>query len=660
VQRTIRILRVALPLTFIAFVTLIALSWHRTKAEREKAPGTPVTSTIRPKDRAQVVSTTFEDTQTINGRLAARIRAARVVAFQSGWNTLEGVELTIYRPTGLTYELSCPQAQFNSASKEAEAKGGVRVTSSDGVMIQTAEIHFDGNRLTNHIPVRFTVDRWNGTAGAIDLDVQAEAMRLFEKIDATMTPATPAESGMNLKAQEGIFRRKENTVDFTQQVVLLRDLDRVSADQIGGRFAADRKGLQALQGVGHVIVDMGANSTAVPSSGQNLAGRKTITADRFWSEIGLNGQMSAIDAAGDTSVAHAVIEGPPHRDLWARVFRAGLANKVVTELKADGEVVMKESGPTPRDMSADHVNVYFDPATHKARNAIIEGNFKYKDPKNQANAIRAVYDIENDRVVLSAEPGFNPTVIADGQTLKATQIEFSPRAGTARATGSVIAQLVSRQGGVGADSTNVFPASKPVFVNSDAVTMQQTTKVAVFSGNVRAWQETNTLFCRELQVQGMGDSITARGGVRSILYNTSSSATAEARKTPIQSVSEQLLARKGEKRIDLTGNVKIDDDQRHLTADHASFFFDAARHIDRIEAEKQVVLTDSSTGQRGTGDKAIYLVAKKLVYMTGSPATALDPRGGVSAQQIVIDLVRNKAQALSTTGPLQGTYKPPQ
>src|SRR5439155_969361 len=107
----------------------------------------------------------------------ARIRARRVVAFQSGWNTLEDVQLTIFRPTGLTYELVCPQAQFNSTTKEADAKGGVKVTSSDGVEITTAEIHFDGNRLTNHIPLQFTIDRWKGHAGALDLDVQSEQLR---------------------------------------------------------------------------------------------------------------------------------------------------------------------------------------------------------------------------------------------------------------------------------------------------------------------------------------------------------------------------------------------------------------------------------------------------------------------------------------------------
>src|SRR5439155_11262332 len=219
--------RVALPLVFIGFIAVIAVNWRRGKPHKDKAGAAPVTSTIRPTDTAAIESKTFEDTQTVNGRIASRIRAQRVVAFQSGWNTLENVQMTIYRPTGLTYELVCPQAQFNSNTKEADAKGGGKVTSSDGVEITTAETHFDGNRLTNHIPVQFKIDRWNGNAGALDLDVQSEQLRLYDKLDAAMPAVAPGESAMSLKSHEGTFNRKENSATFEKDVVMTHDTSRL-------------------------------------------------------------------------------------------------------------------------------------------------------------------------------------------------------------------------------------------------------------------------------------------------------------------------------------------------------------------------------------------------------------------------------------------------
>ena len=646
-QRTIRILRVALPIAGIAFIFVIVLSWRSGHRPKEHGPAQGVTSTIRPFDPgAASEAKTFEDTQTIAGRVVSRIRARRVVAFKSGWNTLEDVALTIYRPTGLTYELVCPQAQFNSNTKEADAKGGVKVTSSDGVEITTAEIHFDGNHLTNHIPVNFRIDRWTGSGGALDLDVQAEMLHLSEKIDATLQPSEAGELPMNLKAQDGLFRRKENNVDFTASVVFTHGGDRVDCDHLAAQLTPDRKTLSQLNGNGHVVIVMTEDSP----------GRKELTCDRFWSELGPTGQISAINTAGDTALAHAVIDGPPKRDIVARSFRAALAKQVVTEIKAESEIVMKELGPEPREATTDHLVIYFNPATHKATNAAMEGNVHYHDPKNDAKTVRATYDIVNDKVVLTAAPGFNPTVVSDGNILKATTIELSPKAQTAHAQGDVIAQLVSKSNGPTADATNLFPAGKPVFVNSDQLVMRQTPKIAVFTGNVRAWQDMNTVFAAEMQVQGQGDQVTAKGNVRTILYNMSSGG--EARKTPMLSRSDTLVAHKNERRAELTGNVKIDDETRHMTGEKATFFFDAAKKLEHIESEQKIVLTDTATGRKATGDKATYFVNRKMVYVSGNPATATAPNGTLTAQQIALDLARNKVDVVSPTSPTQGTYKP--
>ncbi|HYS54808.1 MAG TPA: LPS export ABC transporter periplasmic protein LptC [Thermoanaerobaculia bacterium] len=645
-QRTIRILRVALPIAFFGFILLIAFSWNRARVQKDRAITQPVTSTIRPNEKSpNIESKTFEDTQTIAGRIASRIRAQRVVAFQSGWNTLENVQLSIYRPTGRTYELVCPTAQFNSETKEADAKGGVKVTSSDGVEITTAEIHFDGNRLTNHIPVQFKIDRWTGNAGALDLDVQSERLRLYDKLDAAMPAVDPGESAMSLKSQEGTFNRKENTATFESDVVMTHDTSRLAGDRVVAHLSADRKSLMGVEGQGHIDI---ITTDDAPGSG-----RKEIVCDRFWSEV-TNGQIRAINAEGATAPVHAVVAGPPARDLVAKSVRVALVNRQVNEMRAESNVVMKELGALPREMTADHLTIAFDPNQHRAVAASIEGNFHYKDPKNQASAVRANYDIVGDHVVLTATPGFDPTVTSEGQTLKAKLIDFSPRAGTAKATGEVIAQIITKQNPQ-SDVSAMFPSSKPVFVNSDAVSMRQATKLAVFTGHVRAWQDNNTLFADEMQVQGMGDQITARGNVRTSLYNTGGT---EQRKTPMLTRSDHFAAHKTDRRIDLLGNVKIDDDQRHLTGEKASFFFDAAHKLERIEAENKIVLLEQPAGRKGTGEKATYFVNRRVIYMNGSPATVTTPNGSVSGDQIAIDLTRNKVEIMSPTSATKGTYKP--
>jgi lipopolysaccharide export system protein LptA len=413
-QRTVRVLRIALPILFIAFIAAIVVKWNPRGGRTRSKPGEEVKSDIRPNDRAQAQSTAFEDVQTIGGRVVSRISAARVIAFQSGWNTLEGVKMTLYRENGLTYELSCPQAQFNAQTKEAEAKGGVRVASSDGVEIVTAEIRYDGARLTNQIPVQFRIDRWQGRAGALDLDVQGETLTLAKGVEAMMTVVNPGELPMNIRGAQSIFRRQENTVEWRDKVTMDRGPERVSSDWMLGRFTPDRRQLIGLEGNGNVVIVTAANA----APGQDFGGRKQITCDHYHTELAPDGQINAIIASSNGAVpVHAVLDGPPTRDIVARLVRIGLTNKIVTEIKAESQVVMKELGVEPRAITAEHVTVWFDAANRKARAAYLEGNFRYTDPKNTASAFRANYDIVGDRIVLTTDPGYQATVVADGQTL---------------------------------------------------------------------------------------------------------------------------------------------------------------------------------------------------------------------------------------------------
>ena len=643
-QQTIRILRIALPITFGLFLLIIVLSWNRKNVGRDRSVNEPIVQTRRENPRAE--SKKFRDTQTIGGRLALLVEADRVVSYSSEWNTLENVRITIYRANGLTYDIICPSAQYNTATKEADAKGGVRVSSSDGVEISTAEIRSDGNRLTNDIPVQFKIDRWQGNAGALDIDVQAETIQMLKTVTATMTPQNPNDPPMTLRGLQSLFRRRENDVTFTRDVEMTRAADRLVGDRITGRFTPDRRNLLGLDGNGQIGITMGASTLP----GEDVGGRKHITCDRFYTDLGGDGLISAINALGEPGLAHAVLDGPPKRDIVARSFKIALANRAVSAIHADWDVVMKELGAAPREIRADHVHVTFDPVRHRATTAAAAGGFKYSDPKTTASAVRAHFDIVNDKVLLTAQPGFNPTVVFDGQTVKASQIEFSPRAGEARATGEVIAQVTSKGS---AEATNVFPTSTPVYVNAEQLLIRQAARTAVFTGKVKAWQETNTLFAQELQVQNNGQVINARGAVRTLLYNAGS----EVRKVPLTTKSDQLIARRNENRVELLGSVNMEDEARTLSAEKAILFFGPNRKVDRVEAENKVVLVEKAMNRRVTGDKAVYHLNRKMAYLDGSPATATDPTGSLSGQQIQFDLARNRLQVVSPTLPTQGTYK---
>src|SRR5258708_17206710 len=97
----------------------------------------------------------------------------------------------------------------------------------------------DGNQVTKHVPVQFKVDRWAGTAGSLDVDVQAEMIHLAQKIDATMAPETPADAPMHVLADDGVYHRHEGNVDFNGSVVMTHDRDLFNSAQLHGQFGTD-------------------------------------------------------------------------------------------------------------------------------------------------------------------------------------------------------------------------------------------------------------------------------------------------------------------------------------------------------------------------------------------------------------------------------------
>ena len=84
-------------------------------------------------------------------------------------------------------------------------------------------------------------------------------------------------------------------------------------------------------------------------------------------------------------------------------FRVAMANKQVTDLKADGERGDEGAAPTKREMNADHSSsISIRPRT-RPRTRRLDGDVQATTiRRTRATAVRANYDIPNDKVVLTA------------------------------------------------------------------------------------------------------------------------------------------------------------------------------------------------------------------------------------------------------------------
>jgi lipopolysaccharide transport protein LptA len=647
----VRFLRVALPVLFIAFVALIIVSYTRAQFPDRKADAVDV-GHVRPDDSPSLVMDAFEDTHSIGGRVVSRIRAERTIGFESGWFTLESVELALFSEQGLQYSVTTGQAQFNPETKEAEAIGGVKVSSSEGLSISTQRVQFDGEHVTNRLPVDFEVGGWVGHSGSIKLRVADETLFLRDGVTATLAPHG-GQQRVDLSSESARSYQRSGDLVFEGSVRVARQSEILFSDVLRVGTSPDTRELTGIAGEGNVLIRLLKGSSLVgPSSDELLgAGETRISADRFTGEVGDGSVIRSITILGEKLPVRAIMGTTPRREMTAAQLRVDLTpGGGVEGLHATGDASIQELGSAPRVIEADDVRVAFDPDTREPRGAILNRDVVFRDRVSEGHSQQAIYDIMSDKVTLSTVGDQAPTLLTRGTLLKARLIEISPRGGTLLGTDQVVMRYDgdAKEGAV--DSVLFAADGEPVFVNADSVVAIQASRVVTFSGSVRAWQKENSIFTDEMQILRDGEEITGTGSVRIVVRQPADGGTIQS----INARSERMRARRDSGRVELSGRVVIEESGRTLNADEAVFIFDRTNQIERMEALGNVVLAEASGARSARGDSATYRVQERLLRIVGEPAVLVDTSGEISGSEILFDTASEKVEVIGG----EATYNP--
>ena len=649
--RTIRALKIVLPILFVAFILVIVAFY----TERSVSNGDDITTTARPEregEQPRLISYEFEDTQTVGDRVISRIRAEKTAGFDSGWYTLDNIELDIFRENGGVYTLTAPSAEFNAETKEARADGGVLVTSEDGLELRTEAIVFEGRRLTNRVPVRFRMNQWSGTARGADLDIESEILELNEGVDVSF--AGEDGESIDLTAAAAIFDRSDGSATFEPGVAVVRMGDTFESTKV--KVQADQNGekLIGMQGSGKVVLTIAPGSDLATAGPGDSPGRKRITANFFAGKFDGDGRMVAVELfAHEGRQVGVELLDEVERTVVANAARVALGPAGGAEsLEFFGNVALSERSDLRRKMRAQSLVVTMDPRTGEATSAVFTGGVRYADVSNQATAERVYYDLREDTVRFSSVPGSAPTISSGPQRISADEIVAEPEGRVLRAKGRVITSIVSQPDPSGATDTVLFPQDEgTIFVNSDALVIRELDGFAAFSGSVRAWQGSNTLLAEDLQVGSAGQTITARGNVRTVLYNT-----AEPGGEPVKSRSDRLEARRAEQKIELVDGVVVESEGRTLSGDRAIFSFNDSQELEQIEALGNLKLRETGSGRTGSGKRALYRVTEETMLLQGDPAEITEPRGAIRGEQIVLNMKTNRVDVLQGDSPTEATY----
>jgi len=647
----VRFLRVALPVAFVAFVILIIVSFTRAQFPDRKSDPGPIEG-IRENDNPSLVMDAFEDTHSIGGRLVSRIRATRTIGFESGWFTLESVELALFSENGVQYTVTAGHAQFNPETKEAEATDGVKVSSSDGLSIRTERVRFDGEHVTNKLPVDFEVGGWTGHAGRIRLRVADETLYLLDGVTATLSPQNAAER-VDLKSESATSYQKTGELQFEGAVRVERHSEVLLADVLRVGTDPDTRKLTGIDGEGNVLIRMLKGSSLVSASGDETlgAGETRINAERFTGQVADDSTLRAITLIGEVIPVQAIMDTSPRREMTTSNLRVELTpSGAILDLHATGRSTVQELGPQPRVIEADEIRVSFDPETKDPSAAVFNGNVSFRDKQGEGHAPQAIYDIKGDKVTLVSTDRESPSLSTQGSVVKARMIEVSPRAGTLHGEGQVVVRYDSASKGGAADNVLFGDSAEPVFVNADSLVAIDNSQVVTFSGSVRAWQEQNSVFANELQMLRGGEEVTGSGDVRVGVRQPADDGTVQS----FNARSDTMTARRDPGRVDLSGAVKIEESARILESEKATFLFDRNNEIDRMEATGKVVVRDATGVRSARGDTAIYRVPQRKLRIIGEPAILVDASGEIRGNEILFDTVTQKVEVIGG----EATYNP--
>ena len=238
-----------------------------------------------------------------------------------------------------------------------------------------------------------------------------------------------------------------------------------------------------------------------------------------------------------------------------------------------------------------------------------------------ASAQRAEYHSDDQSVHLSGSPRLN-----DGSLdLSANSVDFHRDTGDAKATGNVKATYLQSAGGTPA--VPALGASGPAHVVASEASMNRATGEAVFKGQARLWQGTNSVTAPVIELSRAKQTLNAHGSGESAPVNAVFAVSPDAKhqQAVFRIHSSDLLYSEGERVARFRGSVVAEEPSGTIRSDHADVFLvpssapgqnSGQSQIDRLVASGHVIL--QQPGRKGTGEKLVYGQQDGHCVLTGT------------------------------------------
>lgn len=421
---------------------------------------------------------------------------------------------------------------------------------------------------------------------------------------------------------------------------------------------ANKVELSSMRGTGGVVV------TGQTQQGNGPVMPSRMTADIVTGDFGDGQQLTRLLGEGRASLEQTTKSGVHQTTSGDRLevwFVPGAGRS--SSAKAQHAVTQSEPASQVESATVDgHVIV------------TQQGSTKGSEPQSfRAVAAHAVYEGANEMVHLTGSPRIEDV----GFQLAADRIDVSQAAGDAFAHGNVKATwFSSSKSGAQGQNAIALGGQGPGHVVAKEAQFHEATGEATFRGQVRMWQQANSITAPVIVLSRTKQTLFAQGSgvgdrVHLILLTAAKPGGITRSKQPsvIQVWAAELKYSEGERKAVLTsgasGPVKADTGTATVSSSQAELVLlppgnhaaenGGAAQVDKMTARGHVVV--SSGSRKGTGERLVYSSDTGDYVLTGTadePPSLTDPaRGSVTGSSLIFnsrdDSVRIEGDGRRTT-----------
>lgn len=643
-MKKLTLLKTAIILFLIPFVVYIA---YQILSHRKASLPASFTSGTEGKEVSRLER--FEMKGLEADRESFSLNADKFMQLEKGLFKLEGIRSLILKTKDRgKIEVSADRGTMlepDGKERRILAEGHVRLATEEGTVVETEKMSFEEKEQRIRADSKVLIRRGNILAGASAMIYDLNEKEVFLSPDFHLE----IDSGDGkILAQSHSFRGKMGLGDGLMEggVTISDPVSRVTAAEA------------------HILSEAGGKQIRSIALSGDVRGKRMLEREDRRMESSFQAERMEVFFE-ENRARRIILEGKvsfqfhdaheplaPPRMMTADRLDIEIDARKDTRLEFTGHVSAKTD---KEDLSCDRLQATLS-AKSVLETAHAEGDVLYQTEELRSQSDEADYAKKESRIIMRERDGAVPRMTLDDWTIQAGRIEIESES---RLKAFENIKSTYRGGKNSRDAMPLFDDAKTVFITSDLLFIEREREIH-YSGNVRAWQEENSISADEIILPLKEESFQAQGKVVS-RFKDLTSLTEEKEDTGLPDnrtsrsaviQSDSLLYTPDDRRAVYRGNVVLLSAEREIKCQEMQLLFDAKEKVERILASSRVEMKGEEFN--ATGETLDYLTESQQAVMRGKaePARVYDRQGreAVVGASLTFHMTDNKISLLSKDG----------